>query len=441
MIRDAAYESLLKSRRPTLHLAIASVLADQFPAIAESEPEIVARHFDQARSPHAAASWWYKAGELAVRRAGYAEAIEHFGRAITLADNITNGSDLDLLRLRLQLAYGQALMTLNGYTGPGTIAAFERAREISAGVADPNLRHATMHGLWLGHYITANVPGMRAMTEALLADTANHPGSTGALFAQTDSGMLAWVQGEFREAQAIFEANWAACPPEPDLQAALTFGMEIGVNALTFLALCKWPLGDLEGAERTFDLALERAQSSGFPPAVPYVQLFRSYLDYTNGDFSAMRTRAASVLGQVSAQGLEFYRAWAQIIHGFARCRTGEPDGLAEIIAARRYFEDTGALATRILLGAWYADLIAESEPEQSLALIAQDKQIIAQTQEHWGEAPLLITEADILCRLNDPAAAAAAYKAAITVARRQSAATFERQASRTLARLETEAQ
>jgi hypothetical protein len=278
---------------------------------------------------------------------------------------------------------------------------------------------------------------MEAMTAALLADTANHPGSTGALFAQTDSGMLAWVQGDFLAARSIFEANWAACPPAPDLPGALTFGMEIGVNALTFLALCHWPLGDLAAAERTFDLALERAQKSGFPPAIPYVELFRCYLDHTRGNFAAMRARAASVLGQVSAQGLEFYRAWAQIIHGFARCRTGDPDGLAEIIAARRYFEDTGALATRIHLGAWYASLIAETEPEQSLALIAQDKQIIAQTGEGWGESPLLLTEGDILRRLNNPAGAATAYQAAIAAARRQSAATFEQQATEALARLE----
>jgi class 3 adenylate cyclase len=45
LVQDAAYESLLKSRRQVLHRRIAETLRDHFPAIAETEPEVVAHHF------------------------------------------------------------------------------------------------------------------------------------------------------------------------------------------------------------------------------------------------------------------------------------------------------------------------------------------------------------------------------------------------------------
>jgi predicted ATPase len=47
LIQDAAYDSLLKSRRQVLHRRAAELLSDE-PERAASEPEVVAHHFTQA---------------------------------------------------------------------------------------------------------------------------------------------------------------------------------------------------------------------------------------------------------------------------------------------------------------------------------------------------------------------------------------------------------
>ena len=48
LVRDAAYAGLLKSRRVYLHAAIASALEQQFPDIAQTQPEILAHHLTEA---------------------------------------------------------------------------------------------------------------------------------------------------------------------------------------------------------------------------------------------------------------------------------------------------------------------------------------------------------------------------------------------------------
>ena len=85
LIQDAAYESLLKSRRQALHRRAAEILRDQ-PERAAAEPEAVAHHFTQAGLDDLAVEWWGKAGDQALRRSAFQEAIAHLGKAIAMAD-------------------------------------------------------------------------------------------------------------------------------------------------------------------------------------------------------------------------------------------------------------------------------------------------------------------------------------------------------------------
>src|SRR5208282_3820457 len=84
LIQDAAYESLLKSRRQALHRRTAEVLCDE-PERAAAEPEVIAHHFTQAGLDDLAIEWWGKAGDQALRRSAFQEAIAHLGKAIEMA--------------------------------------------------------------------------------------------------------------------------------------------------------------------------------------------------------------------------------------------------------------------------------------------------------------------------------------------------------------------
>ena len=123
LIQDAAYESLLKSRRQALHRRAAEALRDS----RAPEPEAIAHHFTEAGLDDLAIEWWGKAGDQALRRSAFQEAIAHLGKAIAMADKAgatarraTGGSAAPNQRLtQLHVAYGNALIAARGYRRAG----------------------------------------------------------------------------------------------------------------------------------------------------------------------------------------------------------------------------------------------------------------------------------------------------------------------------------
>ena len=115
LIQDAAYESLLKSRRQSLHRRAAEALRE-----ANAEPEAIAHHFTEAGLDDLAIEWWGKAGDQGLRRSAFQEAIAHLGRAIAMADKTAAGmrgaeaAAPSSQRLKLQTDYSQAANVVEG---------------------------------------------------------------------------------------------------------------------------------------------------------------------------------------------------------------------------------------------------------------------------------------------------------------------------------------
>jgi predicted ATPase/class 3 adenylate cyclase len=115
LIRDAAYESLLKSKRQQIHSRIALVLEEQFPEMVQAQPELVAHHYTGAGLIAQAIPYWQKAGEQAVQRAAFSEAINYFSEGLSLLPERTGESNSDQpehelgkRRCELLLAMGEA---------------------------------------------------------------------------------------------------------------------------------------------------------------------------------------------------------------------------------------------------------------------------------------------------------------------------------------------
>lgn len=88
LVQDAAYATLLKGRRRQLHASIGRALVDRFPALTESQPEIVAHHFAEAKLADKAIGYWVKAGRLAQTRWANHEAAIFFEQALNALDTL-----------------------------------------------------------------------------------------------------------------------------------------------------------------------------------------------------------------------------------------------------------------------------------------------------------------------------------------------------------------
>jgi class 3 adenylate cyclase/tetratricopeptide (TPR) repeat protein len=115
LIQDAAYQSLLLSRRRQCHGEIASALERQFPELVESQPDLVARHYTAADAPQQAIPYWLRAGKRALARYAVAEPIAYFERGLELARSLRAGTMRSRLILDLLLPLGDALLRSGRY--------------------------------------------------------------------------------------------------------------------------------------------------------------------------------------------------------------------------------------------------------------------------------------------------------------------------------------
>ena len=156
LVQDAAYGTLLRAPRRALHARIAEAIEGQFADIAESRPELLARHYSEAGSIERAASLWGKAGQRSLEHSALVEASEQLARATDLIATLPATPALCREQIRLQVALITPLMQVKGHAAPETIAAAERARILISeaeargeALEDPLLLFSVLYGFWV----------------------------------------------------------------------------------------------------------------------------------------------------------------------------------------------------------------------------------------------------------------------------------------------------
>ncbi len=176
LVRDAAYGTLLREPRRALHARIAESLERQFGQIAESQPEILARHYTEAGLIEKAAALWGKAGRLSLDRSALTEAAAQLARALEQIATLPDTPALRRERIGLQVALITPLIHVNGYAAPETKAAVEQARllieraeDLGEAPEDPLLLFLVLYGGWVGNFVAFNGDAARELAAQFLA--------------------------------------------------------------------------------------------------------------------------------------------------------------------------------------------------------------------------------------------------------------------------------
>src|SRR6202011_3153825 len=82
LVQDAAHGSLLRTTRQQLHAQIAESLEAHSPEIMDSQPELLAQHYTEARLVEKSVAWWGKAGHGCAPRLAMAEAAVQFQKGL-----------------------------------------------------------------------------------------------------------------------------------------------------------------------------------------------------------------------------------------------------------------------------------------------------------------------------------------------------------------------
>ncbi len=440
LVQEAAYESLLKSRRHLLHKHIGDVLRDQFPVIAETEPEVVAYHFTEAGLSEVAFEWWRKAGQQALKRSAYSEAIAHLGKAVAIADELPDEPGGPMNRLHLQIAYGRALRGSLGYSAPETVAAWTRARQLAADINDPVELSPINSGLFNAGLNHGEIAPMRDLAEAIMRAANRRPESpVAAVMAHWTSGVTCWFGGDYLNARVHLEQALAIYGAEPDPATFKASTLDLPSVIIRFLALVLWPLGKIDRSRR---LAEEAVSAPGEKRALAQVNalVHKAVFDGLCGVHPRMLQQTETILSLAREHTMPLYVAAGTHLDGLAKWHAGDRmGGLAEMRRGWALLHENDCYLCEPFWGMQIALANAEAgQLETGLEILRELIGWAEQTGQHWLDAELHRVRGELLLRSDPPnvSAAEAAFNRALEIARSQQTKTFELRGALGLARL-----
>ena len=443
LIQDAAYDSLLKSRRRALHRRAAEALLD-----AKGEPEAVAHHFTEAGLDDLAVEWWGRAGDEALRRAAFKEAIAHLGKAIALADKAGAGTSrwgtgdaaISSRILKLHTDYGHAVMWSKGFTAEETSAAYARVGELALQTGDNAERNVVLHAQWIASFIRGDLNAAREQVEIFLREAEASGRAMDTDAAHRSVGLTCLFQGELALARLHLERALADHAAERDIDARRLFGTDTGVTAKAFLSLVAWLTGEADYARRLINEAIREGVETEHAATIATNRLFLSRLEVSRDDPAAALPAAEALLSFARAHDIALYVIYGEIFSSWARGRLMDPEAGANQL--RQAVEAFLALDNKNAAPTFYgliADLEAKRDrTDSALASIELALSIARETGEHWTDSVLLRRKGEILLARDPhtPTPAEQVFQTAIGIAKEQGARSLELQAALALAKL-----
>ena len=265
LVQDAAYDSLLKSRRQELHAKIARVIEQRFPNIKTTEPEVLAHHLTAAGLAEAAIPLWQAAGELALKRMALAEAIAHLNQGLELVSTLPRSSQRDASELGLRSLLGTAWLALKGWPAPEVWTSLHPALALAKSLE----RHDALAPIFWG--LTSNVLTQGRVAESLpwveeMLDIAKATGDADLLIAghATACACYCWA-GEFTKAVEHADKVLDLYDDEKHHHLADILNHDPKTLAGIFASISTWILGYPDRALRLSDEKDAHARRRGHP--------------------------------------------------------------------------------------------------------------------------------------------------------------------------------
>ncbi len=337
LVRDAAYESLLKARRLTLHSRLLRILEGR----GDTAPEIMAQHAEAANLRQQALDYWDLAGDRSLANSDYKEAIVSLENAVRLCGAIKDERRRIAREQELQVQLGQALIADQGYAAPATLQAFERALALAEILGDVSLQLPPLWGQWAGYHIVAAANGVSA-----------HPSDLAQRFAalagmQPETGprlvgwrMLAWerfFEGRFKEALMFTQKALDNYDPALHRDLLRRFGQDPRAVAANYRACTLWHLGFPDQAATTIEANLEWARQLNHANTTGITLCYGATLvNIWLRRPEQVELLAGEALRLANEISMALWRAWGRIHLGWAFSQHDPAAGLEEMEAGLR---------------------------------------------------------------------------------------------------------
>jgi class 3 adenylate cyclase/predicted ATPase len=440
LIQDAAYQSLLKSKRQQYHQQIVEALRSQFPETVETEPEILAHHYTEAGLHEPAIDFWRRAGKRAAERSAHVEALHHLNKGLKLLEALPEDRDRLELELEFQTMLGPTLMATKGYASPEVEKAYARAHELLESVKETPRFFPVLRGLLVNYLVRGELQHAQEVAEVCLglADFEQDPAML--LEACRSLGVTLFCRGELAEARNNLLRCIELYDPEKHFPHAFVYGHDSGVTAMANLAIVLWLLGYPEQALQRKEQALTLARKLSHAHSLAYALTYSVFFHQLRHEPRAARDQSASAIAFATKQGFPLWAAMAKVLQGWALAEQGQlQEGIDHIGQGLAEASNTGSKIFRphwlALLGKVYGKA---GRVQEGLDAIAEALAMVEKSGERWYEAELyrLKGELTLMLSTEKQSEAESQFCRALEIARGQNAKSLELRAAISLSRL-----
>jgi class 3 adenylate cyclase len=326
LVRDAAYESLLRVRRQQLHLQTARAIVAAFTDIAENQPEVVAQHFEEGGAADVAVEYWRRAADRMITRSAYQEAAAMLRRALALLPQLP--PDDGFVELELLNRLGVTSFVLQGGSSAEGHDAFELATALAANLPESETTFIASWGLCFSDYGSGRVE--KALNEAnALIELAERLDDRGLMLEAVHArwGVATFVE-DVRDVIAMTERGMAIYAPELHHHHITKFGAghDSGICGLAHGSLARLLAGQVDAGRdwlRRLAAMIDRLEH-------PYSRCHGTCLGALChemiGEFEAASELAAAYHAQAEGRGYKMLDAASNLIVGAAQFGRGERD-------------------------------------------------------------------------------------------------------------------
>jgi class 3 adenylate cyclase/tetratricopeptide (TPR) repeat protein len=439
LVQEAAYSTLLLSRRQMLHRRIAETMQNAFAQMAQVQPELLAHHFTEAGLAARAIDWWERAALRSAIRSNNFEAVSQFYRALELLTQLADDASTQRREFELRVALIEPLYATHGYSGTEVEKNYARLLELGQDLGETRQLLRVLWGRAGGVVVRCDFPRANEHLGIFLELARQSGDATSVAQGVRIHAMIATATGElgvarerFLEVIETFEREGTAAV----LGDYLTIPRPMTLAQYAFAAQ---QLGLLGEAEQLCARSMRETRESGHHLTSCFAMSVCAMEAMVAQDPATVFSITEELVEIVNRHHVFYWEGFTEALLGWALARTGQvEEGLARL---QRSWEIRDRMQTRIW-GPFFRIsqaeiLVQNNRSDEAMALLDLAAAEADATGQHYSEAEGFRVRA--LARLAQAAPLAeveALFQRGLATARRQEARLFELRTATSLAQL-----
>ncbi len=434
LIRDMAYDSLLRTERQSLHDRAAGALLENQPQLAQTQPEVLAQHYTLAQRADEAVMHWQSAGRRAIERSAQAEALTHLSKALDQLADLPKSRARDLQEIDIQILRAGVLRSTSGISGDATGEAYGRLRELCHRADETERLFPVLNGLYAFHLVRAEYRLAKGVAAQILDLAATSGKTEHRMVGHRAMGAVQLHLGNLSDAKRHLEQAWALYDFDQHSQLAYVYGTDHAAITSAFLGTCYCLMGRHQDALQVQNTALEWSKNLKHAHSVAQILVYMCKVHLLARDIPALQ-RDVKALSEVAEEhSLPFMATIARLWESWAKATTtSEVEHIEDLRQASEDWWSVGAGNYKT----FFPSLIAEIQTnaghhDAAHQTLTHARDVLSKTEEKWAEADQLRIEAALVAKTGgDPEPL---LLRAIETAQRQGARLYELRAAVALA-------